>query len=82
MELDNACDGRKRGTCCRMWLINMEKMEKKTNAQESPQRDSDKNEKRTKIVKEANKPQHFPPPKKKQLNKIIKIKKIKAFRCI
>lgn len=39
-------------------------MEKKTNAQESPQRDSDKNEKRTKIVKEANKPQHFPPPKK------------------
>lgn len=55
------------GTCCRMWLINMEKTEKKTNAQESPQRDSDKNEKRTKIIKEANKPQHFPLPPKKTI---------------
>lgn len=71
------------GTCCRMWITNMERMEKRNVMPKEVQRNTvARMKKRTQIIKEANKT-HYPPSQKNQLNKSKRIKiKIKAFICI
>lgn len=54
------------GPCCRMWITNMEIMEKKNVMPKEVQRKTEaRMKKRTQIMKEANKILHSPQKKKK-----------------
>lgn len=48
-----------------MWLLNMEKMETKQVIPKKAQRKTVARMKKRKIIKESNKPQFLPPPKKR-----------------